>query len=138
MANYIKPNTRKNGSSRDYTMKSRRFRVFKGRCFVYVIAILLGLLSIETATAEPVADAGMDRYVEDELVLDGTASYDPNGYGITSYQWTQTSGPTADINDANTAMPTIYFSPTDEIQFCEFSLVVSDGNLTSQPDTVNV
>ena len=43
------------------------------------------------------------------------------------------------ITDANTATPTISgFVQTDQVQVCEVQLVVSDGELTSQPDNVRV
>ena len=86
----------------------------------------------------PVADAGPDRYAEGRIVFDGTASYDPEGYGVFTYHWEQISGPTANIIDFNTPTPTIYPSYTDEIRFCEFALVVSDGHLASEPDIVGI
>jgi parallel beta-helix repeat protein len=88
----------------------------------------------------PVADAGPDRYAGYQgIILDGTGSYDPEGYGVLSYQWHQISGPTLQIADANTATPTISgFTQTSSIQECEFELVVSDGDLTSLGDTVEV
>ncbi|MFC1636916.1 hypothetical protein ACFL5Z_19000, partial [Planctomycetota bacterium] len=72
-----------------------------------------------------------------------------------SYTWQQISGPSVVIIDGNTTTPTIAgsiqpgtgrnpeqtlggFPQTDEIQECEFKLVVSDGELTSTPDTVKV
>jgi len=104
----------------------------------------------------PIADAGSSRYAaQDPVVLDGTGSYDPDNSGTLSYTWQQISGPSVVIIDANTAAPTIAgsiqpelgrdptpkpqgFLQTDEIQECEFELVVSDGELTGQPDTVKV
>ncbi len=86
----------------------------------------------------PVANAGPDRYSEATIVLDGTTSYDPEGYGVLTYHWEQISGPAADINDPNTAYPVIHFNYTNEIELCEFALTVSDGQLTSKPDVVCV
>lgn len=87
-------------------------------------------------------------------MLDGTGSYDPDDSSSLSYTWRQIDGPSVVIIDANTATPTIGsmqpgigrdptptlggFTQTDEIQECEFELVVSDGELTSLPDTVKV
>jgi len=88
-------------------------------------------------------------------MLDGSGSYDPDNSGSLTYEWRQIAGPNAIIIDANTATPTIGgamqigtgrdrtpklvgFIQTDEIQLCEFELVVSDGELTSLPDTVEV
>jgi hypothetical protein len=88
----------------------------------------------------PVSDAGSSRYAAtDPVQLDGTGSYDPDDSGLLSYEWRQISGPSVVITDANTATPTISgFIQTDEIQECEFELVVSDGELTSLPDIVKV
>ena len=105
---------------------------------------------------EPVANAGLPRYAAlDSVVLDGTGSYDPDNSGPLSYTWRQIAGPSVIIIDANTATPTIAgsmipgegrvptlkpggFTQTDAIQECEFELIVSDGELSSLPDTVKV
>ena len=88
----------------------------------------------------PIADAGLSRYAaQDAVVLDGAGSYDPDDSGKLSYTWQQIAGPSVVITYANTATPTISgFTQTDEIQECEFELLVSDGEMTSQPDTVKV
>ncbi len=88
----------------------------------------------------PVADAGLPRYAaQDPLVLDGTGSYDPDDSGTLNYTWRQTSGPSVEISEADTASPVISgFIQTDEIQECEFELVVRDSELISLPDTVKV
>jgi hypothetical protein len=94
----------------------------------------------DSTAVEPVADAGLPRYAaQDPVVLDGTGSYDPDNSGTLGYTWRQISGPLVEIGEADTASPTISsFVQTDEIQECEFELVVSDGELTSLPDTVKV
>ncbi|MGD8787616.1 MAG: choice-of-anchor Q domain-containing protein, partial [Phycisphaerales bacterium] len=88
----------------------------------------------------PVADAGLPRYAAvDPVVLDGSGSFDSDGYGELSYQWRQTAGPTVTITGQDTTMPTISgFTQTNEIQRCEFALTISDGDMDSQPDTVEV
>ena len=88
----------------------------------------------------PVADAGLSRYAgADAVILDGTSSYDPDNSGPLLYAWQQISGPSVVISDADSATPTISdFVQTDEIQECEFELVVSDGEYDSLPDTVRV
>jgi hypothetical protein len=104
----------------------------------------------------PVADAGSSRYAADDLViyggsgeipvpvndhvvLDGTASYDPDGSGPLSYQWRQISGQPLDIVDANTPTPRVTgFVQGNAIQVCEFELVVNNGDHNSLPDTVEV
>lgn len=51
---------------------------------------------------DPVADAGPDRIwnTADLITLDGSASYDPNGEGLTSYLWSIVDGPVAVSLDA--------------------------------------
>ena len=104
----------------------------------------------------PIADAGSSRYAgPDPVFLDGTGSYDPDESGTLSYEWRQIDGPEVFIVDSDTATPSIGqslqtskgrnprpiagdFIQTDEIQECMFELIVSDGELTSLPDTVKV
>ena len=125
---------------------------------VLVLALGLSAEVAETATNNqaPKADAGSSRYAaQDPVVLDGTASYDPDNSGPLSYTWRQVAGPPVIIIDANTATPTIAesiqpgkgrdktlrpvgFTQTDEIQECKFELVVNDSELTSLPDIVKV
>ena len=124
----------------------------------FVIATLLTQPAIgsDSEGVRPIADAGSSRYAaQDPVMLDGTGSYDPDNSCPLSYEWRQIGGPSVVIIDANTATPTIGgsmqpssgrdptlnisgFTQTDEIQECEFELLVSDGKLTSLPDTVKV
>jgi hypothetical protein len=107
-----------------------------------IIAVLLGQPGISSGFegVPPIANAGLFRYAAREpVMLDGTGSYDPDDSGTLSYAWHQISGPSLVISDANVATPTIsVFVQTDEIQECEFELVVSDGELTSLPDSVKI
>ena len=98
------------------------------------------IVGIVIGNRAPVADAGLPRYTaRDPMVLDGSESFDPDRYGQLTYQWRKVSGPTVDIIDENTAIPTISgFSQTNAIQRCEFELTVSDGDLNGHPDTVEV
>jgi hypothetical protein len=84
----------------------------------------------------PVADAGAVRYAGPEIVLDGTGSYDPDGYGELHYQWRQISGPQAVITDSNTATPVVSFVQTKDFQDFEFELAVNDGDLGSTDTAV--
>jgi hypothetical protein len=114
--------------------------------FAYFAAVLIAVVSAPATNAfgdeglPPIAEAGSSRYAgHNPVVLDGTGSYDPDNSGPLAYAWQQISGPSLVISDADTATPTISgFVQTDEIQECEFELVVSDGELTSLPDTVKV
>jgi len=97
-------------------------------------------VGIVVGNTAPVARAGSSRYAAtDPVVLDGTGSYDPDGYGVLTYQWTQVSGPPVSITDADTATPTVGgFVQTSSIRKCEFQLVVNDGDMNSTPDMAEV
>ena len=120
-------------------LKGYRLRII---LFGFVAVVLLAHrgISSDFEGIPPIANAGFSRYAgPDPIVLDGTGSYDPDKSGTLSYKWQQISGPSVVINDSDTATPTISgFVQTEEIQECEFELVVSDGELTSLPDTVEV
>ena len=83
----------------------------------------------------PIADAGIDQSVTvgAEVTLDGTGSIDPDGNTIT-YNWTFLSGPEAIVlNDPTTVTQVFTANAVGEY---EFSLVVNDGTVDSEPDTV--
>jgi fibronectin type 3 domain-containing protein len=77
----------------------------------------------------PIADAGSDThaYVGEDVVLDASRSYDPDLDGLT-YAWSQVSGATVQIHNANT--PSAFFTPTTSGAF-EFMVTVSDGQTTA-------
>lgn len=115
--------------------------IFQNLTLALLIAVASSMaISLGSEGVPPIADAGSSRYaVQDPVFLDGNGSYDPDNSGPLSYTWHQISGPTVVISDADTATPTISgFIKMDEIQECEFELIVSDGELTSLPDTVKV
>lgn len=121
-----------------------------------IIVVSSAPITLRGDEVPPVADAGSLRYAANEpVVLDGTRSYDPDNSGPLGYTWRQIAGPQAIIIDVDTATPTIAesmkvgagrdrtprpvgFTQTDEIQECEFELIVSDGEFTSMPDTVKI
>lgn len=98
------------------------------------------IVGIVIGNHAPVANAGLSRYAAgNPVVLDGSGSFDRDVFGDISYQWQQISGPPVEITDENTVMPSISgFIQTNAIQRCEFELTVSDGDLASQPDIVEV
>lgn len=61
---------------------------------------------IVEANDPPVADAGPDQraYEYTDVVLDGSASYDPDG-AIVSWQWAQTGGDAVTLSDATVPRP---------------------------------
>ena len=101
-----------------------------------------GCFDAETIIADAVADdrpeanAGEDQSVAvgETVLLDGSASSDPNGDALT-FGWTLVSKPdgsTASLADADTATPSFVADLAGEY---EVMLVVSDGTL-SDDDTV--
>ncbi len=84
----------------------------------YIVEILVGDIHKQTVSTfvtplvtsnigsdnkAPVAVAGPDQNVgAGNVILDGTASFDPDGDPITSYLWSQISGPIVVINNAGT------------------------------------
>ncbi|MFT3928557.1 MAG: PKD domain-containing protein [Myxococcales bacterium] len=84
----------------------------------------------------PVANAGADLSVTAGMLvtLDGSSSSDPDGDAI-HYTWRQRSGSPVAF-DGKAARPT--FTAPGLTQQMTFELVVDDGTLSSQPDTVTV
>jgi len=109
---------------------------------IVAVSLLLVLWSGKSPAQNqrPVADAGLPTYAATNPVrLDGSASFDPDKSGPLDYAWRQIAGPSAALAGADTAAPTISgFIQTNDIQECEFELVVSDGELPSLPDAVKV
>lgn len=95
-------------------------------------------VSISTTNAMPAANAGPDRLdvaVGSTVTLDGTASSDPDGQPL-SYQWSLVAvpaGSAAVLSDPSA--PGLSFT-ADKAGDYVAQLVVSDGLLTSAPDTV--
>ncbi|HOO46359.1 MAG TPA: PKD domain-containing protein [Deltaproteobacteria bacterium] len=77
----------------------------------------------------PVADAGADihAYVGEQVVLNASASYDPDG-DVLAFAWTQTSGASVELAGANTAAPS--FTPTTS-GVLQFTVEVSDAQVSS-------
>ena len=86
----------------------------------------------------PVSDAGPDQTVRpgQTTMLNGTASYDPNGHAI-SYAWNQTSGPVISLSGHDTASPTFEAPAVTNHTVLTFQLTISDGRLISN-DTVDI
>jgi Calx-beta domain/PKD domain/K319L-like, PKD domain len=94
-------------------------------------------VTIDTANTRPVADAGLDRTVlaGAPVVLDGAGSHDPDGDPFTWF-WAITGAPaasTAALDDPTAATPS--FTP-DLAGTYLVQLIVNDGDLASDPDTV--
>ena len=97
---------------------------------------------IKNINQPPVADAGAGQTVQEgsPVLLDGTASYDPDVDTLT-YQWTQFSGPAVTLVGANTPIATFTAPPVGSAgATITFDLTVTDPqNLTgSVPASVVV
>ncbi|MFH2049142.1 MAG: Ig-like domain-containing protein [bacterium] len=94
-------------------------------------------ITVGNSNLKPVADAGPDQFdvpVSSIVTLDGTGSSDPDIQPLT-YDWLQISGPGVSLSDPTDPMPT--FAPPLPGTY-QFELVVSDGDLFSDPDTVDI
>ncbi len=85
----------------------------------------------------PVAYAGPDQTVmENELViLDGTGSFDFENVNL-SYSWTAPVN--IELDDPTRSMPTFISPEVSDSTSLLFTLIVSDGELESDPDSVTV
>jgi len=108
--------------------------------FSLAAGLIQAVNTAEAGGIQPIADAGLPRYAaKDPVQLDGSGSYDPDNSGPLSYAWTQVSGPPMVITGADTPTPTVSgFVQTEQIQECEFELVVNDTQSASSPDVVKV
>lgn len=117
----------------------------------YVVQLLVndGVLSSEpdtvvitTENARPIANAGqaIETSTEvSEVVLDGSASYDPDGDSL-SYSWSfvsQPEGVNVDFVDATVVKPQFPVS-VGAAGIYVAQLIVSDGELSSEPSTVTI
>jgi len=93
------------------------------------------MITVKNVNKAPVANAGFDQTVMEggTVVLDGSASFDPDGTAI-SYLWSAPAGVT--LNKSDLANPTFVVPDVSELTRFSFLLTVSDDQYTSQPDTV--
>ncbi|MDR4460541.1 MAG: PKD domain-containing protein [Nitrospirales bacterium] len=94
-------------------------------------------VTLSTGNVAPHANAGPDQtgVVTQAVFLDGTHSTDANGDGLT-YQWTlvtKPAGSAAVLNDPTSPTPSFM---VDQAGTYTVNLIVSDGLLISDPDTV--
>jgi len=94
-----------------------------------------------TCSAQPpIADAGSDQAVDENtlVVLDGSHSTDPDGGSLT-FLWSQVAGTAVMLDLTDPAHPSFVapFVPAGG-ETLTFELVVDDGELSSDPASVNV
>jgi hypothetical protein len=90
-------------------------------------------------TTAPSADAGPDQDATegDSVTLDGSGSSDPDG-SIVSYQWSQTSGPSVTLNDANQPVANFVAPAVTSTRTLWFMLTVTDNDGQTGTDVVKV
>ncbi len=95
--------------------------------------------SFTTAGQSPVANAGPDQNVEAgaTVVLDGTASFDPEGKPL-SFRWNQTGGADVTGGVGYLTGPEPSFTAPSAATTVDLSLVVSDGVDSSLPDVIRI
>ena len=94
-------------------------------------------ITVFHTNVSPVAYAGPDQTImENELViLDGTGSSDSENVNL-SYSWS--SPVNIELDDSTRSMPTFISPEVSDSTFLLFTLIVSDGELESDPDSVTV
>ncbi len=100
------------------------------------VTITVNPVEVEEPNTAPVAHAGSDifRSTGGTIMLDGTASYDPDGDTL-SYQWIQIAGQVVSLSGADTATPSFESQITRNYIF---RLVVSDSKGGIDTDDVLV
>ena len=88
----------------------------------------------------PISEAGPAQTVDPfvAVTLDGTGSSDPDAGDTLTYAWTQTSGATVTLADADTASPTFDTPPASTNQDLIFQLTVADLASLTHTDTVTI
>ncbi len=100
------------------------------------VALTSDEVVVRVRNHSPLADAGLDLETEGgELMLDGTASRDPDGDTL-AFVWTQTGGDPVDIDDPTLARPTVSI-PGARGDY-RFLLTVSDAAGHASSDEVAI
>jgi hypothetical protein len=99
-----------------------------------------GSSTTSQTTTTPIANAGSNQKVHssDQVTLDGTKSYDPNGHSLT-FSWLQLAGgPVVVLSNDNRAKPTFTAPLVTNTTNLTFQLIVNNGNADSSPSYVSV
>jgi len=105
---------------------------------VYVANLAFHSVSVLDGTAPnpPLANAGPDQKVLSGTVV--TLSGSSTSPGTLSFSWTQTTGPSVVLSNANIANPTFTAPSVNAATLLTFRLIVSDGISNSVPSFVNI
>lgn len=97
-------------------------------------------IRVQGPNRKPVAHAGADQngIIDDVVHLNGTRSRDPDEADELTYTWSQTDGPTVQLSDASAVEPRFRTDGFQGETTLTFQLVVSDGELESDPSTSTV
>jgi len=125
----------------NWWMNSVRYTVAFGAALLS-LALLLGGCpepGRPVPNQSPVADAGADLTVDEgqRVILDGSASRDPDGDSLT-YSWEQVSGPNVELSDIRAARTSFTAPKVTKDTELRFRLSVSDGRGGSDSDDVRV
>ena len=93
-----------------------------------------------STTTIPIANAGSNQKVHsnDQVTLDGSKSYDPNGHSLT-FSWLQLDGgPVVILTNDNKAKPTFTAPTVTSTTTLTFQLMVNNGKADSNPSLVYV
>ncbi len=98
-----------------------------------------GLGYLDNLNGQPITDAGPDQspHVTEVVTLNGAGSTDVDG-DLLTYTWaftTKPAGSAATLSDAHAVNPTF---TVDKAGTYVVSLIINDGTVDSQPDTVTI
>lgn len=116
------------------------------QAYTYTVAIegqsnFTTVLNFRTLNFPPIADPGTNQQVPGTSIvtLDGSGSFDPDPEDSLTYLWTQSSGTVVTLSNHESAIPTFVApNPPSNSEVLVFSLVVSDGIQSSDPETVSI
>ncbi len=94
-----------------------------------------------TAPSQPIANAGSDQQIRPykTVNLDGSASYDPNGFTPLTYNWTQTSGPSVSLSNPSSSYLSFKTPFVNGVTNITFQLIVTNNKgVQSNPSYITI